>query len=472
MRESTSRLESFYIDVPALRPGTIGAYLLACVSVAAATALRLAIDPYVEGLQFATFLPAVIITTLISGLVAGLYSVVLSITAIAFFVLPPRFSLYVEEPADLLAILLYSAVMLFNVAIIAGVRFAIERTRDQEALLESREHLRLALDATLLGWWQYDPIRGAVWWDTRLKEMLDIAEDWTDVEEFKRRIHPDDIERVWKAVEAAIDPANPAQYAIEFRQRRADGEVRWIECHALVQFQGDGHERRAVSMVGTAQDITERKQREEERKQQKEKEHLLMREVNHRAKNMLSVVGTIARQTATEKPEDFVERFSERIRALSANQDLLIRNEWRGVEIQDLVRAQLAPFCQPFIGRIGVDGPKLRLNETAAQAIGLALHELATNACKYGSLSTDAGRLHIGWEANRDSFTMYWTEREGPPVAAPKRRGFGATVIETMAERSLDGKVDLEYAPSGLTWRLTCPAANALEACERPRTST
>jgi two-component sensor histidine kinase len=135
-----------------------------------------------------------------------------------------------------------------------------------------------------------------------------------------------------------------------------------------------------------------------------------------------------------------------------------------------LIRAQLAPFCQPFTGSIAVDGPNLCLKETAAQAVGLALHELATNACKYGSLSTDAGRLHIGWGVNGDSFTMCWTEREGPPVATPTRRGFGTTVIETMAERSLDGKVDLEYAPSGLTWRLICPVANALEARERPRT--
>jgi two-component sensor histidine kinase len=220
-------------------------------------------------------------------------------------------------------------------------------------------------------------------------------------------------------------------------------------------------------MVGTAQDITRRKQQEEERKQQQERERLLMREVNHRAKNMLSVVDTIARQTATENPEGFVGRFSERIQALSANQDLLIRNEWQGVEIEDLVHAQLAPFVS-LTGRIRVDGPKLRLKATAAQAIGLALHELATNAGKYGSLSTDAGRLEIDWGVNGDTFTMYWTEREGPPVFVPERRGFGTVVIKEMAERSLDGEVNLDYAPSGLTWRLTCPAANALEAREAP----
>src|SRR5262249_353025 len=117
--------------------------------------------------------------------------------------------------------------------------------------------------------------------------------------------------------------------------------------------------------------------------------------------------------------------------------------------------------------RIALCGSKLRLDAASAQAIGLALHELSTNAAKYGALSTDTGRVELSWNAADDTFTMGWIEREGPPVSAPQRRGFGSTRIETMAERSLDGKVDLAYAPSGLTWRLTCPAANALEARKR-----
>jgi two-component sensor histidine kinase len=205
-------------------------------------------------------------------------------------------------------------------------------------------------------------------------------------------------------------------------------------------------------------DITERKAREE-------KEHLLMREINHRAKNMLSVVHSIAQQTAAQNPEDFVESFSNRIQALSANQDLLVRNEWNGVEIEDLVGAQLTHYADLIGSRIAVRGPKLRLNPASAQAIGLALHELATNAGKYGALSTDRGRVDIGWKmAEGDMFTVSWTEREGPLVVAPKRRGFGAIVMKGMAERSVAGKVDLEYPPSGVTWRLTCPAANALES--------
>ncbi len=167
-------------------------------------------------------------------------------------------------------------------------------------------------------------------------------------------------------------------------------------------------------MIGTAQDITERKESEE-------REHLLMREISHRAKNMLSVVNAIAHQTAAQTPEVFIERFSERIQALAANQDLLIRNEWHGVEAEDLVRVQLAPFSNCIGSRIAVRGPTLRLNAASAQAIGLAGHELTTNAGKYGALSKDTGRLEIGWGTEGETFTMSRTERDGPPVPPSPR---------------------------------------------------
>jgi two-component sensor histidine kinase len=118
-----------------------------------------------------------------------------------------------------------------------------------------------------------------------------------------------------------------------------------------------------------------------------------------------------------------------------------------------------------------MQGPKLRLSPAAAQAIGLALHELGTNAGKYGALSTDTGRVDVGWGPDGETLTMSWTERDGPHVSAPTRRGFGTIVMEAMAERSVGGKVNLGYAPTGLTWRLTCPAANALEFGEREQIS-
>jgi PAS domain S-box-containing protein len=240
----------------------------------------------------------------------------------------------------------------------------------------------MALDAAQLGSWQYDPRRRTLSGDERADEIFDVPSEATTVEEIeKKRVHPDDVERVHAAFEAAIDPTDPKPLSIEYRVRRGDGKVRWVEIHGLAYFEGTAPQRRVVAYVGTVQDITERKEREE-------KEHLLMREINHRAKNMLSVVASIAHQTASRNPAEFVERFSERIQALSANQDLLVRNEWQGVDVEDLVRAQLAAFADLIGGRITVSGPKLFLNPASAQAIGLALHELATNAKKnWGALN-------------------------------------------------------------------------------------
>jgi PAS domain S-box-containing protein len=335
-------------------------------------------------------------------------------------------------------------------------RTAAKRQAAEDWLRESKDRLQTALDVARLGSYQYDPRRGVFSGDTRCQEIFDFPKNEATIEEIMELVHPDDVEMVQANLEAALDPIDPRRPATEFRLRRTDGEIRWVETLGLAYFEGAGDERRAVSFVGTLQDITDRKEREE-------KEHLLMREINHRAKNMLSVVDAIAHQTATRNPEDFVERFSERIQALSANQDLLVRNEWNGVEIADLVRAQLAYFADLIGSRIAMHGPKLRLNPASAQAIGLALHELATNAGKYGALSTNEGRVGVCWGIDGDTLSMSWAECEGPPVSAPKRRGFGTIVMEAMTERSVDGKVDLDYAPSGVIWRLTCPAANVLE---------
>jgi PAS domain S-box-containing protein len=341
-----------------------------------------------------------------------------------------------------------------NIAVIQDLN---ARKQAEQDLYASKARLQLALDAAQLGWWEYDPVRRVFSGDTRAQEICEYAGNDVTIEEFLQRVHPDDMERFWAVREAALDPIDPKPYVNDYRIVRKDRKVRWVESRGRAYFEGVTPERRLVSFVGTVQDITERKEREE-------REHLLLREINHRAKNLLSVVDVIAHQTAAKNPEDFIERFSERIQALSANQDLLVRNEWNGVEIKDLVCAQLAHFADLIGPRIVVQGPTLRLNPASAQAIGLALHELATNAGKYGALSTDAGRVDVRWRTDGDTLTMSWTEREGPPVSAPKRRGFGTIVIEAMAEYSVDGAVALHYARSGVTWRLTCPAANALES--------
>jgi PAS domain S-box-containing protein len=458
----TKGLGSVYIDIPALRPGTVGAYALACASAAVATLLRLVVDPYVVGAQFITFFPAIAITTVVSGFGAGFFCAVLSTAAADFFVLEPRWSFNVEDPANVADLLLFGPLAAYCAILIGRMRLAIERERAEGALRASKDRLQSTLDAGKLGSWQYDPLRRVFSWDGRGKQIFAVAENGATVEEFMKWVHPDDAQRVWAAFRTALDPAQPERSPTQFRLRRDDGKVCWVETQGLAQLAGAGRERHVVRFVGTVADITQRKEHEE-------REHLLMREINHRAKNMLSVVDAIAHQTATRAPEDLIERFSERIQALSANQDLLIRNAWHGVEIEDLVRAQLAPFADLIGSRIMVRGPKLRLNAACAQAVGLALHELATNAGKYGALSMDTGHLHIGWWTEGETFMMSWAERKGPSVSPPQRRGFGTIVIQEMAERSVVGAVNLDYAPSGLTWRLSCPAANALEHQEAAR---
>jgi len=206
----------------------------------------------------------------------------------------------------------------------------------------------------------------------------------------------------------------------------------------------------------TVEEITERKRAEE-------LQSLLMREINHRTKNMLSIVLSIARQTAAPDSAEFVKRFSGRIQALSASQDLLIKSDWRGVELEELVRTQLAHFVDLIGTRITVRGLQLRLAAAAAQNIGMALHELAINASEHGALSGECGRVEIDWRLDGDDFSIGWTECDGARVEPPKRHGFGNMVISTVAKASVDGDVELHYAPTGLIWRLKCSADKVLE---------
>jgi PAS domain S-box-containing protein len=219
-------------------------------------------------------------------------------------------------------------------------------------------------------------------------------------------------------------------------------------------------------VLAMVRDITERK-RAEARVQ------WLMREVNHRAKNILSVVQAMAHQTRAGLHQEFVSEFEERIRGLSASYDLLVNNKWQNVPLVELVRAQLAHFGDLMNNRIALRGPDFWITSAAAQTIGMALHELATNAGKYGALSTDAGYVDIAWRLERSDddghrFTMKWSERGGPTVVTPTRHGFGWTVLCQMTKMLLGADVALEFAPAGVVWRLACPADRVRES-EEPR---
>ena len=227
--------------------------------------------------------------------------------------------------------------------------------------------------------------------------------------------------------------------------------------------------RRAQEQLRKLNDTLEQRVMDRTRTLGASEEHvrLLLSEVNHRSRNLLSVVSAIVRRTTAPSQEEFVKRFLDRLQALSASHTLLAKNEWQRISVSELISAHLAHFEDLMERRIRLDGPPLDLSVAGAQCIGMIVHELATNAIKHGALSNEAGYVDITWQVKdggaEEHFAMSWTERGGPPVASPTHSGFGSTVIKSMAELGLDGAVQLEFAPSGLTWRLACPAKKILE---------
>ena len=206
------------------------------------------------------------------------------------------------------------------------------------------------------------------------------------------------------------------------------------------------------------------------RKREEAHNRLLMAEVNHRSRNLLAVVQVIAQQTAKYTDQAaFVARLTERISGLAASQDLLVENEWRGVEVGELVKSQLAHFKDLFDSRVIMHGAPVRLKALAAQGIGMALHELSTNAGKYGALSNDRGKVMISWhaDAKTSTFSMSWLEQSGPIVVPPTHVGFGRKVIEGMVEAAVDGTTNIAYLPTGFSWSLQAPCDEVLEQASR-----
>ena len=330
-------------------------------------------------------------------------------------------------------------------------------TERTAALGESEENLRFALRAANAGAWNWDIQTGSIAWSPGNYALYDIdpAQGPLHYQDWESRVHPEDRECTKQAVRAAVE--NPeVECRVEFRVVDRQGETRWLLGLGRVEQAVAG---RVVRMSGINLDITQRKQAEEHTQ-------LLMAEINHRAKNLLAVVQAVANQTARDgEPATFVHRLTDRISGLAASQNLLVESQWRGVEISDLIRAQLAHFSDLLGTRVLVDGPSGRLTPTAAQAIGMALHEMGTNAAKYGALSNVVGRVRIFWQitvAAEPTFTMNWREEDGPKVSRPTRIGFGGMVIGRAVEAAVDGAVEFDYPKSGFTWKLAAPAARAL----------
>jgi two-component system CheB/CheR fusion protein len=346
--------------------------------------------------------------------------------------------------------------------IVLAIEDVTERARADESLRESQARLRHAADAAGLTYVEVDFARDRLRTAENFASVMGYAsplEEDADTAAGTRllldHVVPLDRPRVKAALQEFFGGIRLGKIA--YRVRGDDQVERFIESMWSAE---NGPEGKPLRAFATNLDITEMKRAEEHSK-------LLTAEVNHRAKNLLAVVQAIARQTAKyADPATFVARLTDRIDGLTTSQDLLVQNNWQGVEVSRLVEGQLAHFKDLIGQRVLLMGPPARLTPAAAQGIGMALHELATNASKYGSLSNKIGRVHISWQVAdvpTPTFTMRWLEEGGPEVAPPSRRGFGQMVIGRMVESAVDGTVEVEYRESGLSWKLSAPVAGTIE---------
>jgi PAS domain S-box-containing protein len=241
----------------------------------------------------------------------------------------------------------------------------------------------------------------------------------------------------------------------EVEGQRTDGSVFPVDL-AVAEWTMGGRR----FFTGIMRDISARKQAEEQ-------VQFVMRELSHRTRNLLAVVQSMAWKTARTSIDlaDFEERFAKRVDALACSHDLLTKKEWRGVRVHDLVQGQLHAFAAE--NQVDAHGPDLVLTPESAQSLGLALHELATNAVKHGALSCPSGRIEVAWSADSGhaaerQFCMSWRESGGPETKPPERKGFGYAVIKEMTERALTGQVAIEFRPAGFAWRVAALASDCL----------
>lgn len=249
---------------------------------------------------------------------------------------------------------------------------------------------------------------------------------------------------------AAVETGSPQDSEVCIQT--ASGE-RWHDLHIepLRDIMGA-----IVGLSCAAVDITERKESEAHLR-------LLMRELTHRSKNLLAVIQAMARQTARHvgSIEGFLAQFGARLQALATSHDLLVQESWYGVSLFELVRSQLGHYLDRVGTQVSLDGPAVVLKPEAAQSLGLALHELATNAAKYGALSVPGGHVSIRWKrmpaAEGHGVEICWDEERGPKVKPPRQRGFGSMVIEQNLARALDAEVTMNFLPTGLCCRIIIP---------------
>lgn len=334
--------------------------------------------------------------------------------------------------------------------------FAIDRRRTEQTLHQSTERLRLATEAGKVGLWDWDIPGDNIVWTDSLYAMHGVDKARQSFAQWLERVHPDSRGDVLTAIDRAL--RDDAPYEIEVRTVRPDGGETWVYTNAVVLRDGPG---RPLRMVGAAVDITKRKQAEGQR-------DLLVAELSHRVKNTLATVVSIARQSFGKGATlDSARRsFEGRLRALAQTHTRLAEANWEGVPLAALIEDEIAPYRDEGGSTLVVEGPSVSFSPKQAVVLGMAFHELATNAAKYGALSRRSGTVQVAWAIDANGMlSLDWRESGGPPVTPPRRSGFGRLLLERALAADLKGQVSLDFRREGLACRITLP----LVSPEAPR---
>jgi PAS domain S-box-containing protein len=332
-----------------------------------------------------------------------------------------------------------------------------DRTAELQAstarLLQSEQLRSLALAAGQMGSWDWDISSHEIIWDEGQYRIFGVDPKTfrVNTDNIRALIHPDD----WLRMEQARRriAKNGQAYQMEYRVRRPNGELRWCIGTVVTSLDEDG---KVVRLSGVTVDITERKEAEERRA-------MLAREVDHRARNALAVVQSIVRLTRAKSVDDYMSALEGRIGALSRAHILLSKSRWEGADLGRLVEEEMAPYRVEEGERILINGPPVVLQPATAQTLALALHELATNAAKYGALSAITGRVSVTWQVLDGVLSLEWVETGGPHTVKPSIQGYGTRVIAASIERQLGGRAVFDWRPQGLNFNLSVPQGEEVE---------
>jgi PAS domain S-box-containing protein len=335
-------------------------------------------------------------------------------------------------------------------------RHVAERTAELEfsnmRLKQSEQRRSLALAAGQMGSWDWDPGTDEWKWDDGQYRIFGVDPQSFQVtaDNIRSLIHAEDLDLLQQIFQDMSKNAGTRQ--TEFRALRPNGEIRWCVGTAAASVDAAGM---VVRLGGVTIDVTDRKEAAE-------RQVLLAREVDHRARNALTVIQSIIRLTRAKTVDEYVKTVEGRIKALAHAHALLSDSRWQGADIGTLVAEEFAPYRTD--DKIKVSGPDIALLPATAQGIALALHELATNAAKHGALSSTTGKVSLAWQLRSDTLMLHWVEDGGPPIALPSAPNFGLRVIRASIEQQLGGQATFDWDPKGLRCDLTIPRPEMMKS--------